>query len=58
MTENRLYHDIKAAEVVLGREVERWKPEIVNPDGKVSAIERGVILPDGTITYERIEFDS
>jgi hypothetical protein len=56
----RLYHDVKAAEVVLGREVAVRRPRKQPIDhengGRVAAIERGVRAPDGTTVYERVEY--
>jgi hypothetical protein len=55
-----LYHDVKAAEVVLGREVAVRRPRKQPIDhengGRVAAIERGVRAPDGTTIYERVEY--
>ena len=52
---DRLFHEVRAADVILSREVSR-RGRPISPQEKVAAVERGVRFPDGTVTYERIEF--
>jgi hypothetical protein len=66
MSEYPLYDDVKAADRVMGREVALRPTEAVGAyqfidttpleTGRVAAIERGIMQPDGTTVYERVEF--
>lgn len=66
MSQYPLYDDVKAADKVMSREVALRPTETVGAyqfldtayqdAGRIAAVERGVMQPDGTTTYERIEF--
>ena len=69
MSQYPLYDDVKAADKVMSRDVVvrssseaagsyQFLDTAYQDAGRVAAIERGVMQPDGTTTYERIEFSA